>query len=453
MFKKIFCIFFVVVLIISVTVMPSSAYTPTNFEVEAEGAILVNMDTGDVLYTKNADKRLYPASLTKLMTALVLYENTKDLDAETITVSEYAIDSLQGTDSSTGGLKEGEILTVRQMLYVLLMSSANEGANAIAEHVSGSIPAFCEKMNAKASALGMSSTHYANAHGLHDIEHYTTVNDMYKLATAILSIDALKEIVNTAQYKLVATNKNPSRTLTTTNFLMLNNGQKCISAKYRNQAYYYKYAKGIKTGYTDAAGRCLISTASKGGYNYMCILMNSPVYENGRKIRVEFGDSKALYEWAFNEFEYKTMLNTEEIIGEAPVDLAWDTDYVSAIPEESLSTIVPKVADNSTVSLEITWYQNTYDAPITKGEVLGECDVVYAGEVLGTVSIVASQDVERSTLMYIGRGFGNFFSTVFSHWAFYLVLGIIAVVIIIFIVSLVILNSPKHKRKRKSRRY
>ena len=452
MFKKFFCIFFVVILIASVTVMPSSAYKPTNFEVEAEGAMLVNMDTGDVLYTKNADKRLYPASLTKLMTALVLYENTKDLDSETITVSEYAIDSLQGTDSSTGGLKEGEILTVRQMLYVLLMSSANEGANAIAEHVAGTIPEFCEKMNAKASELGMNSTHYVNAHGLHDIEHYTTVNDMYKLTTAILSVDALKEIVNTAQYKLAATNKNPARTLTTTNFLMLNNGQKCISEKYRNQTYYYKYAKGIKTGYTDAAGRCLVSTASKGGYNYMCILMNSPVYENGRKIRVEFGDSKALYEWAFNDFEYKTVLNTEEIIGEAPVDLAWDTDYVSAIPEESLSTIVPKVADNSTVSLEITWYQDTYNAPIMKGEVLGECDVVYAGEVLGTVSIVASQDVERSTLMYIGRGLGNFFSTVFSHWAFYLVLGIIAVFIIIFIVSLVILNSPKHKRK-KNRRY
>ncbi|MBO5912754.1 MAG: D-alanyl-D-alanine carboxypeptidase [Clostridia bacterium] len=453
MFKKIFCIFFVVILIISVTVIPSSAYTPTNFEVEAEGAMLVNMDTGDILYTKNADKRLYPASLTKLMTALVLYENTKDLDAETVTVSKYAINSLQGTDSSTGGLKVDEVLTVRQMLYVLLMSSANEGANAIAEHVAGTIPEFCKKMNAKASQLGMSSTHYVNAHGLHDVEHYTTVNDMYKLTTTILSIDALKEIVNTAQYKLAATNKNPSRTLTTTNFLMLNNGQKCISEKYRNQTYYYKYAKGIKTGYTDAAGRCLISTASKGGYNYMCILMNSPVYENGRKIRVEFGDSKALYEWAFNDFEYKTVLNTEEIVGEAPVDLAWDTDYVSAVPEDSLSTIVPKVADNSTVSLDITWYQDTYSAPITKGEVLGECDVVYAGEVLGTVSIVASQDVERSTLMYIGRGLGNFFSTVFGHWAFYLVLGIIAAIIIVFIISLVILNSPKHKKKKKNRRY
>lgn len=453
MFKKIFCVLFVIILTVSVAVIPASAYTPTNFEVDAEGAMLVNMDTGDILYQKNADKRLYPASLTKLMTALVLYENTKDIDSETITVSDYAIRSLQGTDSSTGGLKVGEVLTVRQMLYVLLMSSANEGANAIAEHVAGDIPSFCEKMNQKASALGMTGTHYVNAHGLHDIEHYTTVSDMYKLSTAILSIDVLKEIVNTAQYKLAATNKNSARTLTTTNFLMLNNGQKCTSQKYKGQIYYYKYAKGVKTGYTDAAGRCLVSTASKNGYNYMCILMNSPVYENGKKIRMEFGDTKALYEWAFNEFEYKTVLDTDEIVGEAPVDLAWDTDYVAAIPEKELSTIVPKVADNSTVTLDITWYEEMYSAPIAKGDVMGECDVVYAGEVLGTVTLVASQDVERSTLMYIGRGLGTFFSTIFGHWAFYLVLGIIAIIIIIFIISLVVLNSPKHKKKKKNRRY
>ena len=254
------------------------------------------------------------------------------------------------------------------MLYVLLMSSANEGANAIAEHVAGDIESFCEKMNQKAAALGMTGTHYANAHGLHDVEHYTTVSDMYRLATAILAIDDLKEIVNTAQYKLAATNKNSARTLTTTNFLMLNNGQKCTAEKYKGQTYYYKYAKGIKTGYTDAAGRCLISTASKNGYNYMCILMKSPVYEGNKKIRVEFGDSKALYEWAFNEFEYKTVLSTDEIVGEVPVDLASDTDFISAVPEQRLSAIVPKVADNSTVSLNITWYEEKFSAPIEKGD-------------------------------------------------------------------------------------
>ena len=452
MFKKIICVIFSIILTVSVLSVPVNAYTPDTFDIDAEGAMLVNMDTGDVLYKKNADKKLYPASLTKLMTAYVLYKNTSDLDKEILTVSEYAINSLQGTDSSTGGLKIGEQLTARQMLYVLLLSSANEGANAIAEHVSGSIDAFCEKMNQQAAELGMTGTHYANAHGLHDPMHYTTVSDMHKLTTAFLEIPELKEVVYSTKYKLEATNKSQARTFTTTNFMLLNNGQKCAAEKYKGQAYYYKYAKGVKTGYTDSAGRCLITTAQKNGYNYMCIIMNSPVYEDGKKIRIEFGDTKALYEWAFEKFEYRTVLNTDEIIGEAPVELAWDTDYVSVIPSESLTAIVPKKSDNSTLGLDINWYKDSYKAPIKKGDVMGECNITYAGEVLGTVNLIAAQDVKRSTLMYIGDSAKKVSSAVFGSKVFLIIVIIILAIILAFLISLVILNSPK-RRRRKRRRY
>ena len=452
MFKKFFCLIIPFMLAFSIAATTTAAYTPSNFDIDAEGAMLVNIDTGDVLYQKNIDKKLYPASLTKLMTALVLYENTTDIDNETITVSEYAIKSLEGTDSSVGGLKIGETLTVRQILYVLLLSSANDGANAIAEHVAGGVGTFCNKMNAKAESLGMTGTHYANAHGLHDPNHYTTVSDMYKLVSAFLSVDVLREVCYTTKYKLDATNMSGPRNYTTTNYLLLNNGDKCTAAKYNGQPYYYKYAKGVKTGYTDAAGRCLVTTASKGGYNYMCIIMNSPVYDNaGRKIRIEFGDTKALYEWAFNEFDYKTIINTDEIIGEAPVELAWNTDFVSVIPSQNLSAIVPKVADSSTISFNINWYKKSYDAPIKKGDILGECDIVYAGETLGTVTLAASQDVERSTLMYIGRTAKNAASAVFGSKIFLAAVIIIAVLIVVFIISLFVLNSPK--RKRNKRRY
>ena len=125
MTKRFFCVLATIVFVFTVILVPAHGYTPSTFEVDAEGALLVNLDTGDRLYSKNTDSRLYPASLTKLMTALVLYESTDDLDTEIITISEYAIKSLEGTDSSTGGLKIGEELTVRQMLYVLLLSSAS----------------------------------------------------------------------------------------------------------------------------------------------------------------------------------------------------------------------------------------------------------------------------------------------------------------------------------------
>lgn len=454
MFKKLFCVLLCLTFSFLIILPSASAYTPTNFDIDAEGALLINTDTGNIIYTKNADKRLYPASLTKLMTALVLYENTEDIDSETITVSQYAINSLQGTDSSVGGLKVGEVLTVRQMLYVLLLSSANDGANAIAEHVSGSIEDFCKKMNDKAAALGMTNTHYVNAHGLHDDEHYTTVNDMYKLTTAFLAVDILRDISYTTKYKLEATNKSSSRTLTTTNFLLLNNSERCSAEKYRGQLYYYKYAKGVKTGYTDMAGRCLITTASKNGYNYMCILMKCPVYdENGRKIRIEFGDTKALYEWAFNDFEYRTIIKNDEIVGEAPINLAWDTDFISAIPAKSVSAIVPKVSDNSTISLEIKWHQESFDAPIKKGDSLGICNIIYSKEVLGTVDLIASQDVERSALMYIGSGAKSITSKIFNSVIFWIIIAIIILFFAIFIISLLILNSPRRRKKRNKRRY
>lgn len=449
MFKKFFCVCFSIIITLCVVITPASAYVPSSFEVDAEGALLINMDTGDRLFQKNTDKRLYPASLTKLMTALVLYESVGDLDNTVFTVSEYAIRSLDGTDSSTGGLKIGEQLTAKQMLYVLLLSSANEGANAIAEGVSGSIELYVEKMNQKAAALGMTNTHYANAHGLHDPMHYTTVNDMYLLATAVLNVPLLKDICYSTKYTLAATNMSGQRTYTTTNYLMLNNGLKCTAEKYKNQSYYYKYAKGVKTGYTDPAGRCLVSTASKNGYNYMCILMNSPVYDDsGRKIRIEFGDTKALYEWAFNDFEYKSVLGGGEIIGEIPVNLSWDTDYVSAAPEKGLSAIVPKEADSSTTSINIRWDNESVTAPVKKGDRLGECDVIYAGEVLGTVKLVATHDVERSTLLYIGNGIGNFFKSVFSSLPFLIIFGLAVAAIIVFIIICIILNSPKRRRRR-----
>ena len=449
MIKRIFCVIICIIISASAFTLSASAFVPTNFDIDAEGALLINIDTENILYQKNADTKLYPASLTKLMTALLLYEHSLDIDNEIITVSEHALSILQGTDSSVGGLKAGEMLTVRQMLYVLLLSSANDGANAIAEHVGGDISSFVAMMNEKASELGMVNTHFNNAHGLHDPEHYTTVNDMYTLTKAFLSVDVLKEISFTTKYTLAATNLSKERNYTTTNLLLLNNGQKCTADKYQGEAYYYKYANGLKTGYTDHAGRCLISTASKNGYNYLCIIMNSPVYDSkGNKIRIEFGDTKKLYEWAFNDFEYKTVLNSGEIICEVPVELAWDTDYVSACPSEGISAIVPKIADSSTISTRVSLYKNSFDAPIKKGSVLGECDILYAGDVLGTVTLVASQDIERSTIMYVGRGIKNFFTTVFSSVPFLISVGVIVLAVVIFIITCIVINSPKHRKRR-----
>ena len=177
--------------------------------------------------------------------------------------------------------------------------------------------------------------------------------------------------------------------------------------------------------------------------------MKCPVYDdNNRKIRVEFGDTKALYEWAFNEFEYKQILDANQIIGEAPVELSWDTDFVSVCPVDNISAIIPKVADDSTINYTINWSKEVYSAPIKRGEVLGTCDIIYAGEVLDSVTVVAAQDVERSTLIFLITNIKNFFQTVFGSVPFLIVLGVIGLAILIFIITCVIINAPRRRRRR-----
>lgn len=431
--KTVFSLFLTVIILINC--LPGAhAFKPTNFDISAEAALLVSLDTGNILYSKNADEKMYPASLTKIMTCVLIIENTTDFDNENITVSEHSLKILEGTDSSVAGLKAGEQLTPRQLLYCLMMSSGNDSANVAAEHYGGSIEKFVDMMNAKAEQLGMNSTHYVNAHGLHDENHYTTASDMYKLTMHAMSLPLFMEIVSVSRYTMPATNKSPQKTLVTTNYLQDPTTQ-----------YYYRYAKGIKTGYTDPAGRCLISTASKNGYNYMCILMKCPVRdEKGNRIRQEFGDSKNLYEWAFNNFEYKSVIDPNVPLGEIQVDLAWNKDYVSLLPESEFSAIMPKQADGSTIKIELSKNADKIDAPVEKGTVLGEAKLIYAGEEIGTINVVAAETIELSKTLLFLRYAKNIAN---SFW-FKIALAGLLVLVVIFIISCIILNRRRKKIKR-----
>ena len=431
--KTILSLLFVIIIVFNLCVPSVNAFTPTNFELNAESALLVNNDTGLVLYQKNPDEKVYPASLTKLMTALLMFENCADIDTETVTVSENAIKSLYGTDTVLR-FKAGEIITVRQLLYVLLVASANDGANVIAETVSGNNDSFVELMNKRAAELGMNNTHFANPHGLHDNNHYTTANDLLKLTKKCLEIPLFREIFKTKRYKMAATNMSAETYYTNTN-LLLNRNEK---------NYYYKDATGVKTGYTDSAGRCLISTAEKNGYEYICIVMNCPVYKDGVKVRLEFADTKNLFDWAFSDFQYKQIITPGQIIGEAPVNIAKDVDYVALTTKEDFSSIIPIKSDNSTISFDIHLNAESFNAPISQGEVLGTADVIFAGESLGTVELVAAQDVEKSIFSEIMQ----FASNVFSSKVMKIALVIAFAAILIFAFVCISMNSKKKKDNR-----
>ncbi len=425
-----FIISFILIFAIFCCTLSVSAFQISGFELNARGAILISLDTDEVLYSKNADQKMYPASITKLLVAAIVLDKTQNLDNEVITYTNDANNAILGTGASVIGLKIGEELTARQALYCLLISSGGDVAYAIAEHYGGSTESFMAMMNAKAQEIGMTSSNFGNPVGLHDDYTYTTPKDVSLLAKYVLKYDIILEITSLARYQLPATNMSGVRYLSTTNFLI-------------DPAtnYFYKYAKGLKTGFTDEAGRCVVSTASLDGYSYLCIVMGCTT-KGG--VRNEFVDSRNLYRWAFNNFEYKSVLDITKPVAEIPVDLSLNTDYIPLFPEKSVTSILPIKADESTITIDTTLVSERVKAPVAAGTVLGTADILYAGEVIGTVNLISREDVKPNLFLQIGAVVKG----IVSSTAFKILLVILGVGVLVFIGICIRLNTSNKKRRK-----
>jgi D-alanyl-D-alanine carboxypeptidase (penicillin-binding protein 5/6) len=423
--------FFAIILIISL--LGASAHAIESIEVSSARALLVEPLSGEVLYEKNADERANPASLTKIMTALLVLEYGK-LD-EIATVSPSALENLH-PDSSIVNLRVGEEISLENLLYCILIPSGNDACNVAAEHIAGSIPAFVEMMNEKAKELGCTDTRFANTHGLTQEDHYTTARDIYRITLEALKNPKFLEICNTASITIPATNKSEERIFYTTNHLI---------SPLKQPDYIYHYAKGIKTGYTSAAGYCLVSSAEKNNLFLISILMGAPKDEETGKV-MSFVDTKNLFEWAFANFSYKTIISSKEPIAEVRVRLAKDTDYVVVNTSTSVEALLPKDFDPADVERGIVIYdEENITAPILKGQKLGELSLTYKGRSYGTLSLVALNSVMRDqTLYYIDR-FYNFIS---QPWVRMVIAGF-AALLAIYIIVVIIYNIRKRKRTRR----
>ncbi len=442
MVKKCICILFSLFLIFGLFVMPASAVTPPPFSVTAEGYVLASLDNGYVLAAKNADNKLYPASLTKLMTAIVVLDSCDDL-SEQVTCTSTALNPLLGTGSSVFNLVDGETLTVEQLLNVLLIRSANDAANVLAEYVGGSIEGFIDLMNKKAISLGMTSSHFANAHGLHDDSHYTTPNDLLKLMKYATKNEDFCEMIGKRRYTVPATDKNPQRIAATTVFMQDPNSQMPST--------YYKPTTGGKTGFTDEAGRCLITTARKNGQSFVCILMKCPATNaDGAYIRNEFAESKQFFEWAFNDFEYKTVYEANEPVEEFTVKYAKENDHVTVVLQRAVNAVMEKAADNSTLQVDVTLKDKEVKAPINKGDILGNATVKYRGEIIDTVPVIALNAVEKDPLNadVIKEAISGFFSHPIVKGILYTLLFLI----VGFVLYCIAINIYARKRRRRRRR-
>lgn len=429
MLKKIFSIIFSIIIILTCMITPVSvgAYEVTEFEITAQAGALISLDTDEFLYENNIDKKVYPASITKIMTAIIILENEKFDPEGKITMSKSALDLVLGTGSSVSHFVEGEEFTQFDLVNLVLISSFGDCTYLAAEYYGGSVESFVQMMNDKAKELGLKNTHYSNPVGLHDDDNYTTVRDIYTLTKYALKNKIFKQVCETPRY-VMSTNLTPKKTLSTTNAL-----------QDTTTNYYYQFAKGVKTGFTDEAGRCLVSTATNNGYTYMCIVMGCP--GNQKK---HFSESISLYRWAFNNFSFKEVADSTEPVCEIPVSLSFDTDFAPLYFKEKFVTVLPNNADDSTIIVQPHLVSEEVEAPIKKGQVLGTADIIYAEKIIGTCELVAGEDIESSTLLVIFKYIKTAISSIYMK----IILIVLAVVVLIFIALCIKLNMSNSKKRK-----
>lgn len=397
-------------------------------KVYADAYMLINLDDESypVIASKNAEKKKFPASLTKIVTAIVAINNIKDLQAKT-TVSRYAIESLYGTYAQVAGLHIGDEVTMEELLYLTMVHSACDACQVLAEAVAGSVDAFVDMMNEYVKSLGCTDTHFTNDTGLHDDNHYTTARDM-----AIITLDAMKsDVFNTVSSTQLYEFNN--QTFVHTN-LMLDRF---------HVSYYYEYASGIKTGSTTEAGYCVITKASKDGYNYLAVVMDSPIKKlDGYDTKCSFIDAATLFDWAFDGLKYSTVIRQNEVVAEIPVNNGKDSDTVQLISSKDVTTIVPKSLDASAVIVEPVDPPKSLDAPVTQGDFICNAKIIYANQVIAETKLVAAKTVELSTFLKIMNALKKFFSNK-------IVILAIFVLILCFIAYLIIFVSKVQKKKKR----
>jgi len=448
--KKTILTLFTIIFTIGVLLSPVSASAATfniDFQPTSAAVELVNLDTDTVVYQKNADTRREPASLTKVMTFIVASEHIKDLEGTKITITKAVMDTLLGTGSSMSNIKIGDQLTALQLMNCMLVPSGNDAALFLADFVgNGDVSSFVDMMNAKAKALGCTGTNFTNPHGLHDENHYTTASDLAKMTKYAMSLPHFTEITSQARYTykpVGGPDAGKVRNLSTTNLMIDKN---------TGSQYYYQFARGIKTGHTDEAGYCLVSSATWGGYSYLCVVLGSPdIDAAGKAIKThgEMNDSVKLYKWAYKNLELKKdLLSSSNAIGEVKLNNAWNKDKLLLVAQKNYSAMLPINVSASSVIITKN-IPASIDAPVKKGQVIGTATLSYANQKLTTVNLVASESVERSELLNSANTIKSIFT---SKWFIAIVIIIILLVLIYIILTLIYNRKRKHLRKVKKYR-
>ena len=390
--NKIFLFFIAVCLFLTLLTPAVSALDSPPLH-SAKAVVLADMDSGRLLYELNKDEQRSPASLTKIMTVLLAVEAYERGDVSLDEMVTAQADCLAGlnTDSSTSGIQPGEIISYQDLLYCAMVHSANEACNVLAHRVSGSVPAFVDLMNRRAEELGCTNTHFSDPNGLSNDNHYTTAYEMYLITREALRHPLFAEICNTRGYDMSATNLSQARSFANSNALI------SADSEY-GSGYVYPAAAGVKTGFTQKAGYCLVSTAEKDGVRLLAVVMGCDGWLNaGIEEYENFSDTINLYNWAFDNFSYRQAVSSISTVTRVQVEHAAESDaYVNLRPQSDVTLLLPKDLNLETVELKPKVYTDQLVAPIEAGTVLGRAEILIDGVSYGSVNLVNATQVELS---------------------------------------------------------
>ncbi len=377
----------------------------TGLELYAEGCVLLNADNKKVLYNKNGNERLYPASVTKIVTALLVLEKCNFNDM--VNVSYYAVNSVPAT-YTTIDLVPGESLSVKDLIHVLMIASANDAAFVLAEYIANngnnylldssaetkskfdeSIKTFADMMNSKAKEIGCMNTNFVNPNGIHNENHYSTAYDMALIGCYAYTNADLMSIVGKMSYSLpnTETYTGDIRTCKSTNALL-----------YKNGNYYFPYANGLKTGYTDPAGYCIVASCKKDDLNLIAVILNSKVSSytqtEENKNTTREADCIRLFNYGFNCYEYKNLISAGSVATTVNIiNGQKDSKSLDLIVKDELSALVLK-DEMIDITPKIT--MSKFLAPISKGEIIGKITYSYDDKTYSS-DLIASHDVSSSS--------------------------------------------------------
>jgi D-alanyl-D-alanine carboxypeptidase (penicillin-binding protein 5/6) len=410
---------------------PSAALAAPNYardpEITAPSAIIVDASTGQTLFEKDADSPMAEASLTKMMTALLAVENMEP--EQVVTADKEAADT--AFKGSNMALKNGEELTVNNLLYGLMLPSGNDAAVAIAKAMDGSVKKFAERMNAKALELGMEDTNFVNPSGLPDDDHYTTARDMTIMARAVMDNPRLREIVGTYEYEIPETNKSAARKLKNTNKLLFS--KEMISVYKEKRAIRFDGALGVKTGHTDDAGYRLAAYAERDGMELVAIVL-------GAKRDLEYADTEELFEFSFHNFSLTEIIEEGQSLSAVTVSNG-RVDKVEALSDRAISALTFAGDAGSGLRIEVRATKSV-EAPIAKGSDLGTATVYYRGGKIGSVKLTAGEEVKTAGIMTAIAGAGKVVTVVIK-----ILIGIVAVFALWLICSVIVSSVRRRKRK------